>query len=110
MVLPPKKGNSSKPLGCEAGFVLLRAWVGEQGKLRLDGANPRVSIQRFLGLVEHGWVSSHEFCETGNLGRFSIVSALLLLELLLPLNQLTKQLRLRVQHFRQSRRRRRWWW
>jgi len=111
VVIPPQTCRATKLLRGKTGFVSLRAWYCQQSKLGLNGIDPSIRIKRFLRAVEQRRLCPKEIWVCCNLGLVVIAStSLLLVLLLLPLDNLAKQLSLCSQYFCKTRGWRWRWW
>ena len=110
VVIPPQTCRATKLLRGKTGFVSLRAWHCQQSKLGLNGIDPSIRIKRFLRAVEQRRLCPKEIWVRCNLGLVVIAStSLLLVLLLLPLDNLAKQLSLSCKDLCEARWRR-WRW
>jgi hypothetical protein len=67
-IIPPNAGSTTKLLGGEVSFTLVRTRYGKKGELRFDGMKPGISIQRFFRFTEKWGLGTEEIliaCHVG---------------------------------------------
>jgi hypothetical protein len=89
-VVPPSPSRAAKLLHGEASLGIIRAVSREEGKLKLNDAEPHVGVQRILYLGEQGWLRAQELLIGCRCRRSLMLASTMLLRVGLALQELSQ--------------------